>query len=141
MGVSVFEKSHAHFSESIEIVGRASTKDLDGDVWRLERMRRGDEPGVGVEVTIAFDRLGKVTGEAGCNSYAGDVDNTDGRNVRIEVGPTSARRCAGEALEIEEEFTRRLEAVERFSFMNGRLVLQYALEGEADAMYFVPPGW
>jgi heat shock protein HslJ len=124
--------------ETTEVVGRASTRDLGGEVWRLESMRRSDEPGeIPFEVTIEFDRLGNVIGEAGCNSFAGESVNTDGRNIRIEARASSARRCAEDALALEDEFMRRLEAAVRFSFRNGRLLLQYVLEDEADAMTFV----
>jgi heat shock protein HslJ len=124
--------------ETREIVGRASTKDLGGEVWRLESLRRADAPGLPVEVTIEFDRLGNVLGEGGCNSYAGEAHNSDGRNVEISVQPTSARRCAGDALAVEDEYIRRLEAVERFAFLNGRLLLLYSLEDEDDVLTFAP---
>jgi heat shock protein HslJ len=124
--------------ETTEVFGRVSTKDLAGEVWRLASLRRNDEPGLPFEVTIEFDRLGNAAGEAGCNSFAGDAVNTDGRNVSIRVQPNSARRCTGEALALEDEFMSRLGAVERFSFLNGRLLLQYAIEDEADALTFEP---
>ena len=38
---------------------------------------------------------------------------------------------------MQAQFLRRLKAAERYSFQNGRLVLQYALEEGADAMAFV----
>lgn len=123
-----------------EVIGRVSTKCFGGVVWRLDRMRRGHEKEAEAEVTIEFDRLGHVVGESGCNSFAGEAIDSDGRDVRIEVGPTSARRCAAGNVAFEQEFLRRLAAVERFSFVNGRLLLQYALEDETDAMTFVADG-
>lgn len=123
--------------ETTEVVGRASTRDLGGEVWRLASLRRGAEPdSIPFEVTIEFDRLGNVVGEAGCNSFAGQSLNADGRNVSIEAQATSARRCSEGALALEDDFMRRLEAVERFSFLNGRLLLQYALEDESNVLTF-----
>jgi heat shock protein HslJ len=120
-----------------EIVGRASTRDLGGEVWQLERLQLGDEEPVSIEVTMEFDRLGNVFGESGCNSYEGTVANSDGRNIEMSVGATSARRCPEDQAEMQAQFLRRLKAAERYSFQNGRLVLQYALEEGADAMSFV----
>ena len=83
------------------------------------------------------DTVFSVFGESGCNSYEGTVANSDGRNIEMSVGATSARRCPEDQAEMQAQFLRRLKAAERYSFQNGRLVLQYALEEGADAMSFV----
>jgi heat shock protein HslJ len=124
--------------ETTEIVGRVSTKDLAGEVWGLDTMPGSDGDALPFEVTIEFDRFGNAVGEAGCNSYAAEVVNSDGRDLQIEARVTSARRCTEESLLVEDGFLRRLEAVERFSFLNGRLLLQYELEDDLGALTFVP---
>jgi heat shock protein HslJ len=115
------------FVAESEDLGRADPTMLSGVTWRLRSLTRAGAP-VEVPVTLEFDGQGGVSGESGCNSFAGTVADSDGKNVAFEVHSTSARRCADAETEVEGAVREALASVERFSFLNGRLCLQYGGE-------------
>jgi heat shock protein HslJ len=110
-----------------EDLGRVDTSTLAGVTWRLRSLTHGG-PELEIPVTLTFDGAGGVTGESGCNSFDGTVAESDGRNLTLTIRSTSARRCADAETELEGAVREALASVERFTFLSGRLCLQYAGE-------------
>ena len=126
----------AELVEATDDLGRASSTQLGGPVWVLRHLDRGDQEPVEVEVTLEFDGDGGISGLGGCNEYEGKVTDADGRQLGFAVRSTTARRCPADMTGTESEFSRRFDAVERFAFQNGRLLLEYTIDGEAGSLVF-----
>ena len=47
------------------------------------------------------------------------------------------RRCPEDMTGAESEYFHRLSRVERFAFLNGKLLLRYSIDDEGDALVFV----
>lgn len=126
--------------ESAEDLGRATARILAGQIWKLDRFAEGQDRPVDVEITIAFDGAGHAHGNAGCNDYEATVEESDGRNLTIHPTLTTMRRCPKAMVGAESEFLRLVGQVARFSFQNGRLVLQYTDADQFGMMSFTPAG-
>jgi heat shock protein HslJ len=132
-----YRMSGSSLAGSNEILGRASPADLAGRVWVLERFGFADTVAVAVEVTIEFSDGDKISGNAGCNLYTGSVLDIDGKDFRPSATASTMRRCPEDLTGAESWYFHRLSRVERFGFLNGKLLLHYSIDGQGDAMVFV----
>jgi heat shock protein HslJ len=122
---------------STSVVGTLDFGEIAGSSWRLERMDTGAPELEEVEVTLHFVE-GGVFGSSGCNTYRGGIvtANTNG----LSFGPLATTRmaCPPPQSEVEAEYLARLNSVESWSFLMGRLALTHRHEDGFASLIFVP---
>jgi heat shock protein HslJ len=106
------------------ITSRDATIELPGTSWALVELD-GAEPVGEVRPTIAFDDQGSVTGNAGCNTFNGEV-TIDGSDLTFGPLATTQMACVQEGVaDQEQEFLTALQDVTTYTVDNeGRLVLE-----------------
>ena len=125
--------------QPLEVLGRTGPDDLGGGItWRLTHLARNEQVKAARPPTLSYEEE-KLVGFAGCNRYFGAVVSGNGPG-ELKLGPLGATRmaCDADAMTLESTFLRRLESVQKFSFIGGQLALAY-LEGErVELLLFVP---
>lgn len=122
-----------------EITGTLSVAVLADTDWRLTRFTRDEKAPAEPEVTLTLAE-GRLAGSSGCNRYFADVEESDGGPGSISVGPAGSTQmmCPEEVMQIEDRFLRQLGGANSFSFLIGKLVIDYELDGEYGSMFFEP---
>lgn len=93
-----------------------------GTQWRLIELPDADLP-ADVDVTVAFEVGGRVSGTSGCNRFGGTF-TVDGELLTIlDVGST-LMSCGSDLDEMEGAFLRHLSATERWAITDGQLRLE-----------------
>lgn len=123
---------------SSESLGRLSLGDLEGVEWVLERFA-WNEPKIAEPEIALLMRDGTFVGSSGCNRFQAPVSPGE-LPGDITVGPIAGtgKTCTEAIDAVEARFLRALESVNRFSFMVGKLVLNWSREDRWDTMVFAP---
>ncbi len=106
--------------------GRLGPDDLGGGVtWRLTHLDRDRRVTASPAPTLGYAD-GRLAGFARCNRFFGTVAAGEAPG-EVKIGPLGATRkaCAPEAMALESDFLRHLEAAGRFGFLGGQLVMGY----------------
>jgi heat shock protein HslJ len=118
-------------------LGRQSIADLADVDWFLQRFDHDDEVPDGIEITLTFDGE-RIFGGSGCNRYNGSV--VEGRNpgALTTAGPMASTRmaCPPPADEIEIRYLQRLQGIEQYSFIAGKLALSWRTNDEFGTLIF-----
>ncbi len=108
------------------VTGRLTLALLEGSTWRLSHFAWSEQAPAKPEVTLAYAD-GRLAGRAGCNDYSAEA--RDGGEVPggVSMSPPVATRkmCPPEVMQVEDRFLGQLGTVNRFGFMNGRLMLSH----------------
>jgi heat shock protein HslJ len=112
--------------------------DLAG-TWSLDRFAFPEAPVEVAQVTLEVDPDGALGGNAGCNSYSGQV-TSDPQRKSFEIGPLAVtqRMCPPDQMAVEDRFLSVLGAVTGYSWSQGQLQLAYAQDGDYGALHFDP---
>jgi len=95
---------------------------LAGRLFRVEALE-GDALLAGSQISLAFDREGRVRGFASCNRFVADYE-LGGEGLHIGAASSTRRACARQRMRQEQSFLALLAAVDRFDFdETGALVL------------------
>jgi heat shock protein HslJ len=102
--------------------GGGSTS-IEGTSWVLDAGSLGVDVPADVEVTASFSEDGKVSGNAGCNTYTGAF--TVGEGNAISLGPLATTRmaCVPEVSAVETAYLQRLEKATTYEATDMTLVL------------------
>ena len=76
-----------------------------------------------VDVTAVFDAEGKLTGNAGCNTYSASY-KVDGDKIDIGPAITTRMACAPDVMTQEAAYLKALEAATVFALQGNELVLR-----------------
>ena len=87
----------------------------------------------GVEVSAVFDAEGKLSGNAGCNTYSAAY-TVDGDKIDIGPAITTRKACATDIMTQEAAYLKALEASTVFAIQGSELVLRDA-KGAAQVGY------
>jgi len=119
-----------------QITGKLSLETLAGTEWVLTQMKADEAIPAEAEVTLLYAD-GAVSGKSACNRYSAGVEQGDGLS-ELKIGPAMGTRmaCPGGAMELEQQYLEALSGVSGFSFMAGKLVLNYEQDGDWSAMFF-----
>ena len=100
--------------------GMTMGADLAGSHWRPSFMSASELP-AGIQMQVAFEPDGKITGSGGCNRFFGGY-TVSGNH--IEIGPLASTRkgCPG-LIGVEAAFFATLEAAKSFEQDGTTLVL------------------
>jgi heat shock protein HslJ len=127
----------ALIEQPAEVTGTLSVAILAGKEWRLVRLAQDEPAPDQPEVTLTFED-GKFAGTSGCNRYFTDVrEKAPGS---IELGPVGSTMmmCPDDAMELEQAFLQRFQAVGQYGILLGDLSLTWRTEDRIDALLFTP---
>lgn len=116
-------------------VGPRTLALLESDEWTLDAWGSDDpvDPAT-PEITLRYQD-GALSGSSGCNSYQGELtESSEG----IQVGPLAStlRACAAPVDQVERRFLERLQGVNGYSFVAGRLVLTWETGDAFGTLFF-----
>ena len=115
--------------------GTLSVERLAGAPWRLLRFG-WDEPvpeGIGITAEFEGDR---ISGSAGCNSYFATVKGPTPYELGIGSVGSTRKACPAPEMEAEARFLKALENATQFSFVLGKLVIDYQLGETRSSLVF-----
>ena len=118
--------------------GKLSLTDLEGVEWVLTHIKRDEELPAKPEVTLRVDGE-KIGGRGACNNYFAEVKDSADMAGDISVGPigNTMMACPQEIMTLVQRYFKALKGTHKFSFLGGKLVLNWALGDQMDAMLFV----
>jgi len=118
------------------LAGRLSPDALAGREWILTHWSRELAAPAGPPVTLLLAE-GTIRGSSGCNNYVAAF-KAGASPSDITFGPTAGTRmmCDAAAMTVEDRFLAQLAAVRSFSFVAGKLVLNYETHGTPGSMVF-----
>jgi heat shock protein HslJ len=107
---------------SNDVVGKLSVNLLAATDWVLAEMD-GKPVDASAKPPTLLVQYDKVVGFSGCNRYTGALKETT--PGQIKIGPLAGTRmaCPPAAMELEDQFTTRMNKVGRYSFRAGQLAL------------------
>lgn len=106
---------------------------LVGPTWVVESIK-GSPVASGAKQTSLFDATGKLTGNAGCNTYTASY-TTSGYSMTISGITTGMMMCDAAVMTDEQLFLSTLGTVNGFQIVNGGTELQL-LSGKMVAIQF-----
>ncbi len=118
---------------------------LDGTTWTLTGWGEAAELPESVQISAEFADA-KVYGTSGINRFnssvttEGDVGGVGGTDAKVSFGPVMMTRMVGpeDAMQAEQRFVRRLEAVTAYRLTGDQLVL---VDGDgADSLIMTAQG-
>lgn len=105
------------------VVGALSVNLLAATDWMLVQMDGQPLP-KDVLPPTALVQYGKIAGFAGCNRYTAPLTESEPGVVKVgEVAVTGDKTCAAPATETETQFLERVQQVQSYGFVAGRLLL------------------
>lgn len=125
--------------DEAEITGTLSIASLKGPVWLLTNFSRDQKAPAGPEVTMILEE-GRMSGSSGCNRYFCDVEEKGDIAGEISFGAVGGTRmmCSDEVMAVEDRFLRQLAGVTSYSFLAGKLVLNWQTGDDYGTMIFTP---
>jgi heat shock protein HslJ len=126
-------------SESpIRVTGTLTPADIGRRQWILSRFARGEAAPESPEITLTY-KQGQFVGHSGCNRYFGQV--TAGQMPGdLVVGPIAGTRmaCPAEVMDVEQRFLTALESAFKFSYLAGKLALNWREGDTFNSLLFIP---
>jgi heat shock protein HslJ len=120
-----------------KITGRLSLATLAGTEWVLTHFNRNEPILQDAEVTLAFAD-DKVSGKSACNRYSAGVEQGEAPgDLKIGLSMGTRMACPEELMDLEYKYLDALSQVTGFSFLAGKLVLNWEKEGNWSAMTFM----
>jgi heat shock protein HslJ len=123
---------------SSEDQGTLSIDAVGGEPWTLVAMD-GTVPPPGCNVpTIKFDGR-RLSSFGGCSTYTGTVDEIGPGEITVSTLAGTRRACRPDAMNLDQEYSTRLERVRRYTFLAGQLALSGDARGAPFLMVFERP--
>lgn len=121
-----------------DTTGKLSLETLVGSEWVLTHLKQNEAVAKEAEVTLLFAD-GQVSGKSACNRYSASIEQGDGPfdlNIGLAMGTRMA--CPPEIMKLEQQYLEALSLINSYSFLAGKLVLNWEKNGEWSAMFFAP---
>ena len=120
---------------SSEVRGVLALSMLAANEWQLVEMD-GQALPAGVEAPIVHFENGSVRGFAGCNRFTAPVGES--KPGEIDIGPAAGTKkaCPEPQMQIEQRFLGQLDAVSRYTYQAGQLVLSGEVGEESFTLLF-----
>ena len=117
--------------------GKISLKDIQGPEWVLSQIKRGEHLASEQEITLKLEGE-KLSGKSACNNYFSEIKETNDLAGNIKIGPIGSTRmaCPDKDMKLELAYLKALEGVSSFSFISGKLALNWAHENSGGNMLF-----
>jgi heat shock protein HslJ len=116
----VFDEGDLRLESSV-VEGTLSVEALRGS-WELTWMDQEAPPAAVKAPTIELHGL-RLAGHGSCNRYAGSFEELGPGKVKVSPLAGTRMACPPASMNFEQEYLGRLERVERYTFLAGRLVL------------------
>ena len=122
----------------MEITGTLSLDTLAGTGWVLTHLNRNEPLSGEAEVSLVFGE-GKISGKSACNRYSASVEQGE-EPADLKIGPAMGTRmaCPGELMDLEHKYLDALSRVTGFSFLAGKLALNWEKDDVWSTMLFAP---
>ena len=126
--------------QPVTVTGSLSPEDIGGIHWRLSNIN-GEALEADREITLEYD-AGKIRGQAGCNSYFGEMKPGKGDGQTVTIGPLGSTRkaCPEDVMKLEADYLQQLGNATRFSFIGGKLVLSWQKDDRSGQLVFSRTG-
>ena len=120
------------------VTGKLSLATVAGTEWVLTHFNRNETILEGAEVTLAFEH-DRISGKSACNRYSAGVEQGEAPG-KLKIGLAMGTRmaCPGELMDLESKYLDALSRVTGFSFLAGKLVLNWEKDGNWSTMIFMP---
>lgn len=118
--------------------GNLSLETLAGTEWILTQMKADEAIPAEAEVTLLYAN-GVVSGKSACNRYSAGAEQGEvpgDLNFGLALGTRMA--CPDDLMELEQQYLKALSQVVSFSFLGGKLVLNWGEDDSWSAMLFAP---
>jgi heat shock protein HslJ len=117
--------------------GRQSIADLANIEWRLVSFGRDEALPDDINITLMFTG-DRISGSSGCNRYMGSVTESLPAGTMSISGPLGSTRmaCPPPASDFEIPYLTSLAAITQYSFLGGRLALNWRLENEMGTLIY-----
>ena len=131
-------KGKVLIQEETLLKGRLSLVDLEGVEWVLFRIKWEEALPAKPGVTLRFAG-DKISGKSACNNYFAGVRESGNVAGDIRIGSVGSTKmeCPEEAMTLERRYFEALDGVVKFSFMGGKLALNWKMGETWDTMLFV----
>ncbi len=106
---------------SSEAQGTLSLKTLEGTEWQLVWLDEQAPRVIRLPTLNVAD--GRLSGFGGCNGYDGTVTERAAGQIKVSRLTSTRMACPSSEMDVEQHFLQRLEQVDRYSFVGGRLAL------------------
>ena len=106
---------------SSEALGTLSLKTLEGTEWQLIWLDE-QAPQV-IRLPTLNVAEGALSGFGGCNSYNGTIKERAPGEIKVSALASTRMACPSAEMDVEQQFLQRLEQVDRYTFVAGRLAL------------------
>lgn len=121
-----------------KITGTLSLATLADTEWVLTHLKRNEPLMPAAEVTLLFadDR---VSGKSACNRYSAGVEQGEApAELKIGMAMGTRMACPDGLMELERLYLEAISHVSSFSFLAGKLVLNWEKDDIWSAMVFAP---
>lgn len=108
---------------------------LGATEWQLARMDGSPLPD-GVEPPLVHFERDALRGFAGCNRFTATVKESKPGEIDITPAVTTKMACPPPRMDLEQQFLKRLDAVTRYAFAGGDLVLSGQSAGDGATLTF-----
>jgi heat shock protein HslJ len=124
--------------EKTLLKGKLTLADLEGVEWVLFSIKREETLPDKPKVTLRFDGE-KIVGKGACNSYFADIRESGDIAGGISISHIGSTKmaCTEEAMNLERRYFEALEGVGKFSFLGGKLALDWKKDETVSVMLFV----
>jgi heat shock protein HslJ len=120
---------------SSEVLGVLGVSMLAANEWQLARIDGEPLPGDVEPPLVLFER-GTLRGFAGCNRFTATVKESKPGEIDIAPAAATQMACPQPRMELEQRFLQRLDAVNRYSYAGGDLVLDWRDASGSGALVF-----
>jgi heat shock protein HslJ len=107
---------------SSEVRGVLALSMLAANEWTLIEID-GEPVPAGVEAPLILFEAQSVRGFAGCNRFNASVKETKPGVIDVGPGAATKKACPPEQMDLEDRFLKRLDAVDRYTYLAGQLAL------------------
>jgi heat shock protein HslJ len=109
---------------SSDVRGVLAISMLAANEWQLVEIDGSPLP-EGIEAPLILFENGTVRGFAGCNRFTAPVKETKPGEIDIGPGAATKKACPPPQMELEDKFLKQLDAVDRYTYLDGRLALSW----------------
>ncbi len=122
----------------VEITGTLSLDILAGTEWVLTHLNRDELLSGEAQVTLVFGE-GHISGNSACNRYSASVEQGEApADLKIGLAMGTRMACPDELMEREQKYLDALAHVTGFSFLAGKLALNWNQDDVWSTMLFTP---
>jgi heat shock protein HslJ len=126
-------------SDSSQSSAPLSLEAVGGELWTLFSMDGQPIPKGCSAPTVQFTGV-RLASFGGCNVHMGTIQETAPGEIKVSTLAGGRKACPPVQMNLDQEFVSRLEKVDRYAFVEGRLALSGEARGEPFLLLFDAKG-